>query len=90
VLIAVARLLANPALIPDGESTPKAADAKGWLDLFLNAHAGGRARAELRGLMRATWDLAQKVTHDDLGRVEAFAAAQATVLLVRTLQELAK
>jgi hypothetical protein len=33
--------------------------------------------------------LAQKVTHGNLGRVEAFAAAQATVLVVRTLQALA-
>lgn len=39
--------------------------------------------------MRDAWDLAQKVTHGDLDRVDAFAAAQATVLVVRTLQELA-
>jgi hypothetical protein len=40
-------------------------------------------------LDRAAWDLAQKVTHGNLGRIEAFAAAQAIVLVVRTLQALA-
>ncbi|HEV8277116.1 MAG TPA: hypothetical protein VGQ26_15690 [Streptosporangiaceae bacterium] len=49
----------------------------------------GIHRADLRRLARATWDLAQKVTHGNLGRIEAFAAAQATVLVVRTLQALA-
>lgn len=36
--------------------------------------------------MRKTWDLAQKVTHGDIDDVDAFAAAQATVLLVRTTE----
>jgi hypothetical protein len=37
----------------------------------------------------AAWDLAQTVTHGNIDRLEAFAAAQATVLLVRTFQALA-
>jgi hypothetical protein len=45
-------------------------------------------REELRRLVRAAWDLSQKLTHGRLGSIEAFAAAQATVLLVRTLQQL--
>jgi hypothetical protein len=49
----------------------------------------GPAREELRRLVRDAWDLAQKVTHGDVQAVDAFAAAQATVLVVRTLQELA-
>jgi len=89
VMIDCARLLADPALVPDGQAPPRAADAKAWLDLFLAARAAGPTRDELRRLIRAAWDLAQKVTHGDLGRVDAFAAAQATVLVVRTLQELA-
>ncbi len=51
--------------------------------------APGRPQEELRRLVRAVWDLTQKVTHGNLGRIEAFAAAQATVLVVRTLQALA-
>jgi hypothetical protein len=35
------------------------------------------------------WDLAQKVTHGDIEQVDAYAAAQATLLVVRVLQQLA-
>jgi hypothetical protein len=89
VLIDCAELIADPGLVPEGQPVPKSGDAKAWLDLFLAARAGGSSREELRRLVRAAWELAQKVTHGDPGRVDAFAAAQATVLLVRTLQELA-
>ena len=89
ILIDCARLIADPALVPEGQPIPKSADAKAWLDLFLAARAGGSTREELRRLVRAAWELAQKVTHGGLGRVDAFAAAQATVLVVRTLQQLA-
>ena len=64
-------------------------DAKAWLDLFLTARASGSRRDALRRFIRATWELAQTVTHGDIERVEAFAAAQATVLVVRTVQALA-
>jgi len=89
VLIDCAKLLAEPSLVPPGADPPKDGDAKAWLDLFLAKHAAGSSRDELRKLIRAAWDLAQKVTHGDLGHVEAFAAAQATVLVVRVVQELA-
>jgi hypothetical protein len=89
ILIDCAQLIADPSVVPEGEPLPKAGDAKAWLELFLAARAGGSSREELRRLVRAAWDLAQKVTHGDPGRVDAFAAAQATVLVVRTLQELA-
>jgi hypothetical protein len=89
VLIDCAKLIADPSLVPEGQEPPKAGDAKAWLELFLTARASGSSRGELRRVVRTAWDLAQKVTHGDLGRVDAFAAAQATVLVVRTLQELA-
>lgn len=38
--------------------------------------------------MRAVWDLAQKVTHGDIADVDAFAAAQAAVMVARTAQKL--
>src|SRR5947209_6632028 len=82
ILIDCARLLADTSLVPAGQAQPKAGDAKAWLDLFLAANASGSSREELRRLVRATWDLAQKVTHGDRDRVDAFAAAQATVLVV--------
>jgi len=89
VLIDCAALLADPGLVPAGQDAPKAGDAKAWIDLFLIAHSPGSSGQELRRLVRDAWDLAQKLTHADLGRVEAFAGAQATVLVVRTLQMLA-
>jgi hypothetical protein len=89
ILIECAQLLADPSLVPDGQAPPKAADAKAWLDLFLTAYISESHRDALRRFIRATWELAQTVTHGDTERVEAFAAAQATVLIVRTLQALA-
>jgi hypothetical protein len=88
ILIACAQLLADPSLVPTGHAPPKAADAKAWLELFLAARASGSHRDALRRLIRAAWDLAQTVTHGNVDRVDAFAAAQATVLIVRTLQAL--
>lgn len=88
VLIDAAKLLADTSLVPAGTDAPKAADAKAWLELFLASQAPGRSHRELRAFVPVTWDLAQKVTHGDVQRVDAFAAAQATVLLVRVLQQL--
>jgi hypothetical protein len=88
ILIDAAKLLADPAFVPQGSEAPKAADAKAWLELFLAARASGRNHRELRAFIPVAWDLAQKVTHGDVERVDAYAAAQATVLVVRTLQQL--
>jgi hypothetical protein len=89
IVIDCAKLLADPSLVSAEQVPPKAGDAKAWLDLFLAARASGSHRDELRRFIRAAWDLAQTVTHGNVGRVEAFAAAQATVLVVRTFQALA-
>lgn len=88
ILIDAAKLLADPALVPPGASPPKAGDAKAWLDLFLATRAPGRSHHELRAFVPAAWDLAQKVTHGDVDRVDAYAGAQATLLVVRVLQQL--
>jgi len=86
--IDVVNLVFAADMVPDGQEHPKSADAKARFDLILQARAIGTTHAELRKLMRAGWDLAQKATHGDVTRVDAFAAAQATVLLVRTLAEM--
>jgi len=88
ILIDFGKLIADPDLVPAGDDAPKAGDAKSWFDLFLARHASGRDKAELRAMMRAAWELSQKVTHGDIEDVDAFAAAQATVLVVRTAQRL--
>lgn len=89
VLIDAGRLLAEPGLLPERAEPPKAGDAKAWLDLFMARHVAGRTHRELRAFVPAAWDLAQKVTHGDIDRVDTYAAAQATVLIVRVLQQLA-
>lgn len=83
ILIDLGKLIADPTFVPEGQEPPRGADARAWFDRFLDYQVSGRDRAELRALMRKTWDLAQKVTHGDIDDVAAFAAAQATVLLVR-------
>lgn len=88
ILIDFGKLIADPDLVPEGEEVPRGANAKAWFDLFLAAYASGSDKAELRSTMRAVWDLAQKVTHGDIADVDAFAAAQATVMVVRTAQKL--
>lgn len=88
ILIDLGKLIADPTHVPDGREHPKASDARAWSDLFLTARATGSEHEELRAMMRATWDLAQKVTHGDISDADAFASAQAVVLLVRTTQML--
>jgi hypothetical protein len=88
IIIDLGKLIADPTFVAAGVATPKLADARAWFDLFLAVRAVGSEHAELRSLMRATWDLAQKVTHGDIGDVDAYACAQAVVLLVRTTQRL--
>jgi hypothetical protein len=89
ILLDRARQLADPSLVPAGQPQPKADDAKAWLDLFVAAHASGSARKELRRFVGATWELVQKAARGDCDRLDAFAAAQATALVVRALEELA-
>ncbi len=45
VLIDAAKLIADPSLVPVGQSAPQAAKAKAWLDLFLASRADGRSHA---------------------------------------------
>ena len=64
-------------------------EGHGKIEIFLDSRAGGSGHVELRKLVRTTWDLANAVTHSSsAGRVDAFAAAQATVMLVRILHEI--
>ena len=89
VLIAATNVVFKDEMMQEGVMAPKAADAKARFDAVVDTLARGASHAELRQLMRAAWDLAQKVTHSSgISRVDAFAAAQSTVVIVRTLQEI--
>lgn len=87
ILIDVGRLISEQ-ITPPERDVPKGADARAWFDLLLASKASGSEKKELRAAMRAVWDLAQKVTHGDIDDVDAFSAAQATVLIVRATQKL--
>ena len=88
IVIDVVNLMYRADMTADGDNPPRGSDAKLKFDKILAAYAVGTSHAELRGLMRSAWDLNQKVTHGAVTRVDAFAAAQATVLIVRTLAEM--
>lgn len=82
IIIDAVNLVFTDDLVPEGEPVPKKGDAKKRLDYVLR----GSAHAELRKLMRNALELAHKVTHS-ASYLNAVAAAQATVLVVRTLGE---
>ncbi len=89
VIIASVNLVFEAEMVPAGDDAPKGADAKNRLEHIMNNLVPGTAHAELRKLMRGALELAHKVTHSEgITRVDAFAAAQATVLIVRTLAEM--
>lgn len=66
-------------------------DRKAKLAAFLERAAIGPSSADLRRMVRVTYDLSNRVTHSSHGsRAEAVAAAHSAVLLVRTFRELAR
>ena len=89
VLIDAANLVFDGAMVPDGEDMPGRSDAKRRIEFYLQAHVPGRSHQDLRKLIRQAYTLANTLTHSNSAdRPMAFAAAQSTVLIVRTLQEI--
>ena len=87
IIIDAVNLVFDESMVPADEDSPKVADAKARFDYCLSTRAAGSAHSELRSLLRAAWELAQTVTHSSsVTKIDAFGAAQAAVLLVRTLQ----
>lgn len=84
ILINLGKSVAGMEHVFEGSVYPRQADARVWFELFFDSPSGDGDRAELRTLMGKTWDLAQKVTTNDIDDVGTFAAAQATALLVRS------
>lgn len=85
-MIDVANLIFSDWMVPNGEDVPGRSDAKRRIDFALAEMLPGESRTALRSLIRAAYTLNQAVTHSgSITRVDAFAAAQATVLLMRVL-----
>lgn len=90
ILIDLAGLVYTDAMLPIGQEEPKGSDAKERLALAGNALFVGPEHKELRGLVKAAWDLANKVTHSgSITDVDTFATLQAMVLLVRLFERAA-
>jgi hypothetical protein len=87
ILIDAANLVFHDWMVQPGGEVPSPNDAKARIDGFLDQAAAGKAREDLRRVLRASHTLNNTVTHSNhTTRAETFAAAQATVLMVRTLQ----
>ena len=87
--IDLASLVYRDEMLPASEfEQPKAADAKNRLFHAAVCLMPGSTHEHWRSLIRSAWDLANKITHSDgINRVDAFAAVQATVLLVRCFEQ---
>lgn len=86
IIIAAVNLVFSEDMVPLGDKVPKGADAKNRLEHIMNSLVPGTAHAELRKVMRTALELSHKVTHSEgITKVDGFAAAQAAVLVVRTL-----
>jgi hypothetical protein len=89
IIIDAANMVFDESMVPENEPMPSPNDAKRRIEFYLNHRAPGQSQADLRRVVRAVMQLANTVTHSDsITRVDAYAAAQATVFVVRTLQEM--
>lgn len=89
IIIDLANLVYRPGMLPTPEpEQPTVGDAKTRLAYAAAALMSGHSHEHWRKLIRAAWDLANAITHSSsVNRVDAFAAVQAVVLLVRTFEQ---
>lgn len=88
ILVHLSRLMSQRLAPYATDDAPKAADGKAWMDVFLGQYVAGSSHKTLRQFYRSTWELSQSTTHANVDEVEAFASAQAVVLLVRTTERI--
>lgn len=87
ILVDLGQIVYTEEMLGEGEDAPKKSDAKVRLTYAARSLMAGRAHEEWRGLIRAAWDLANKITHSDgIADVDAYACVQVTVLLVRCFE----
>jgi predicted Zn-ribbon and HTH transcriptional regulator len=82
-LIAFVRPVADPKMVPAGETAPKAGDVIHWTELIAEAVARGSTAAEIRGylktLAKSTWQLVSWLTHaSNAVRYDGMLAVDAT------------
>ena len=62
-LLALGREHTSADWLPTPDEAPKAADFKGWINLYANALASGHVRQYLRDMAERTWDLTVWLQH---------------------------
>jgi len=82
-LLAMARAIANPSMVPEGQEPPKAGDFKHWSGLIAQTIAQGasaeKVRAYLKAVAESTWDLVSRLTHaSNAVRFDGHMAVKAT------------
>lgn len=88
ILVDMSKVMSTMPFLADASEPPQAANGKAWYDLFLEKYAEGNSRSDFRKFYRAAWDLSQKTTHGTVDGVEAFASAQAVILIVRLTERM--
>jgi hypothetical protein len=89
ILMGAGRLVFSEAMLTEGATVPSPNDSKARIGYYLDVRLSSGGHSDLRRLLRVAYDLMQTVTHSaSITAIDAFAAAQATVLLVRTLQKI--
>jgi hypothetical protein len=84
-----ATLVWDESMIPEGEPAPKKGDTKVLCEQIVSSAVAGPSNDKLRALLRAALGFAHDVTHSSSAtRVEAYISAQATILVVRSLQQI--
>ena len=84
-----ANVVFDDSMVPNGEDVPGRDDAKARINFYVRDRIAGSSYRDLRALVDRAYVLAQTATHSDSSdRIMAFASAQATVLVVRTLQQI--
>lgn len=88
-LIAVAKTHAHAEWIGDLEERPKAADFKGWANIFADRLSDGRMRAYLKALIDKTWDLTVWLQHNSNATpLDADIVLEATGQVLQVLSKL--
>ncbi|MGO9177905.1 MAG: hypothetical protein ACLQHS_01330 [Candidatus Limnocylindrales bacterium] len=87
ILRDVADVAYEPWMSPTEQPPPTGQDVKGRLDVYFAARLPLYAR-DFAAFVRATWALANALTHaDNMGATESYGASQAVMLLVRIVQQ---
>jgi hypothetical protein len=86
LLIAAANATYRPMMLPEGHEAPKEGDAKSKCRYIVEYVASNSLDKRVSNLVDNAWDVAVKLSHhQEPARTATFVAAQATIVVVRTL-----